>query len=619
MQRRGSSWDVSLDRWDHCRHCGVSGPSGKLLLVEAAVCDQCTVSVEKRIREEQSWQLQKTFQDSLFRFRDWLWAAEGMAACPNSSQVSYACSKKELQKFEGLQRQIADKLLPLETLNRQYHQLARNGHGGAQLRSTIQEINQRWDALKIRTAAIYKRLKHFVNQREEFELERETIRIWLMELDLRLTDVEHFSGGTALEKMIQLQAFRQDVQANAERVDHLLVRGELLIQKSQPEDAEILEEELQDLSSFCQEVFRRVFCFRWRLVSIRLVFENEWLSDQDSDVESDCFTESSLDVAADGETILPLPPSEPGSQSTPKRTSRHHQQVDPNLGGIMDLEWDPSVDVGGSTSHEEEDSSYYSTITGVEPWEEPSPRCRSFPREPLYPLPLPCSGQEDSLGDAWPRAFQEQWEHLRCPLPDEEAPTCSSDKFGLWGLDGFQHPQDLPLEKGAGCQIEPLGFDPKRIESWLGQTCQEKTEVQGTGALPASEWHFSGRSQTSKRRAQKIKAQQPFRRKARLPPRDGAKTGQISQKRWTDSCTAPEVAVEEGLPAPYGVSSQAQKLRRTSALLSRTLLSAFALLLLLLAASASLLALPEPSCLQANSYTSSFHLVLKYINGPPPT
>lgn len=73
------------------------------------------------------------------------------------------------------------------------------------------------------------------------------------------------------------------------------------------------------------------------------------------------------------------------------------------------------------------------------------------------------------------------------------------------------------------------------------------------------------------------------------------------------------------LPAPYGVSSQAQKLRRTSALLSRTLLSAFALLLLLLAASASLLALPEPSCLQANSYTSSFHLVLKYINGPPPT
>lgn len=114
------------------------------------------------------------------------------------------------------------------------------------------------------------------------------------------------------------------------------------------------------------------------------VFENEWLSDQDSDVESDCFTESSLDVAADGETILPLPPSEPGSQSTPKRTSRHHQQVDPNLGGIMDLEWDPSVDVGGSTSHEEEDSSYYSTITGT--WcplwgwwglqVPPQPRCR---------------------------------------------------------------------------------------------------------------------------------------------------------------------------------------------------------------------------------------------------
>lgn len=47
--------------------------------------------------------------------------------------------------------------------------------------------------------------QYFVGQREEFEWERETVQVWLTELDLRLTDVEHFSGGSSLEKMMELQ------------------------------------------------------------------------------------------------------------------------------------------------------------------------------------------------------------------------------------------------------------------------------------------------------------------------------------------------------------------------------------------------------------------------------
>lgn len=59
--------------------------------------------------------------------------------------------------------------------------------------------------------------------------------------------------------------------SNAERVDWLLVAGERLIQRSESRDAVLLEEELQDLVCYCQEVFRRVSCFLRRLVSTRLV------------------------------------------------------------------------------------------------------------------------------------------------------------------------------------------------------------------------------------------------------------------------------------------------------------------------------------------------------------
>ncbi|KAL8219919.1 UNVERIFIED_CONTAM: hypothetical protein K2H54_036239 [Gekko kuhli] len=101
MQKAASSCGLPLARpREGCRRCGLTGWYGQLV-PEAAICSLCTVSVEQRIRAEQAWRQQKAFQDSLFRFQDWLWAAEVTAASANSSQVSYANSKKELQRFEG--------------------------------------------------------------------------------------------------------------------------------------------------------------------------------------------------------------------------------------------------------------------------------------------------------------------------------------------------------------------------------------------------------------------------------------------------------------------------------------------------------------------------------------
>ncbi|XP_032632122.1 nesprin-4 isoform X4 [Chelonoidis abingdonii] len=343
---------------------------------DAASCSVCTASVEKRIRTEQACRLHERVLDSLSRFQDWLRAAELWAASPASSQVPFAVAKEELKKFEVLQRQIQEKLHHLESLNRQYRQLVQANGISLQgwLRAAVQESNQRWDNLQKRAAAILKRLKYFVSQREEFEWERETVQVWLTELDLRLTDVEHFSGGSSLEKMMELQEFQEAVLSNAERLDWLLVSGERLIQRSEPQDAEILEEELQELSCYCQEVFWRVFRFRRRLVSMRLVFEDEWLSDRDTDVGSDCFTDVSLEP--EGEARGP-PPAAWIYQSTPRKAlcCRRRHPFGDACGGSLDLEWDPSVDVGGSTSHDEEDSSYCSAITGVGQWEEPGRRC----------------------------------------------------------------------------------------------------------------------------------------------------------------------------------------------------------------------------------------------------
>ncbi|XP_053124694.1 nesprin-2-like isoform X2 [Hemicordylus capensis] len=532
--------DLPLDPpRDNCRCSRLVGPFVEQLVPPGvAVCNLCTKSVEKQIREEQVWRRQETFQDWLFRFQDWLSAAEATAASPESSQVSFAHSKKELQRFEALQRQVWEHLWPLESLSRQLRQLARSGSAlGPQLRSAVQEINQRWDDLRTRTAAIYKRLKHFVSQQEEFELETETIRVWLMELDLRLTGVEHFSGGTLLEKMMQLQEFKQDVQANAERVDRLLVHGERLIQKSQPEDAEMLEEELQDLSCVCQEVFHRVFRFHWRLGSIWLVLESKWWSDQESDLESDCFTEDSLELVENHEMGLPLPPNGPRCQPTPKTALLRCKRQAPNLVGVVDLEWDPSVDVGGSTSHDEEDSSYYSAITGLGHWEEPSQRCRRSSRQVCRSLTLRCGSQEDSFVQ---NDFQEGWEGF---LTNKEMQLCHSGKSLPRERDGDQHPQTLPRRKGSCHPTEPLGFDPQRVESWLGQAWQEKPEVQGTPAAHGCVPFPSQSQRTGRRRVKRQqKPQQQPKRKTKLT--FIGQPGQICRRKQLDP-HSPDVAIEK--------------------------------------------------------------------------
>jgi len=139
-------------------------------------------------------------------------------------------------------------------------------------------------------------LQHFTSQREDFEGTREGILVWLTEMDLQLTNVEHFSESDVEDKMRQLnvrpltrsvglvmdrqpesdppappQGFQQDITLNTDKIDALIVFGENLIQKSAPLDAVLIEDELEELHSYCQEVFGRVARFHQRLVSRRPV------------------------------------------------------------------------------------------------------------------------------------------------------------------------------------------------------------------------------------------------------------------------------------------------------------------------------------------------------------
>ncbi|KAF7644858.1 hypothetical protein LDENG_00214240, partial [Lucifuga dentata] len=229
----------------------------------------------------------------------------------------------------------------------------------------VHEGNRRWDGLQRRVASVLRRLKHFTSQREDFEGTREGILVWLTEMDLQLTNVEHFSESDIEDKMRQLNAFQQEITLNANKIDALIVFGENLIQKSAPLDAVLIEDELEELHSYCQEVFGRVARFYHRLVNRRPVLEEETGLDNSSNLSrvtswTDGRTkeeEEEEGPAARGQAVchLLMPPLERSGRETPVSVDS------------IPLEWDHTVDVGGSSSHEDdEDATFFSALSDVE-------------------------------------------------------------------------------------------------------------------------------------------------------------------------------------------------------------------------------------------------------------
>ncbi|XP_022621783.1 nesprin-1-like [Seriola dumerili] len=329
----------------------------------------CTMALDRRLRIEETWRLWCKFLDDYSRFEDWLKMAERTAANPNSADVLYTVAKEELKKFEGFQRQVHERLTQLELVNNQYRRLARENRTdrASQLKAMVHEGNRRWDTLHRRAAAILRRLKYFTSQREEFEGTRESMLVWLTELDLQLTNVEHFSESDVHHKIQQLNSFQKEISLNTERIDGLIVFGEGLIQRSSPQDAALIEDELQELHTYCQEVFSRLVRFHQRLSQPPIKEEPE--------LSGTTFSlESSLELIGRpwlGRTQGSLPATPTHLLASPLERSGRETPVSVDS---LPLEWDHTGDVGGSSTHEDdeeeeerdEEGAYFSALSEVE-------------------------------------------------------------------------------------------------------------------------------------------------------------------------------------------------------------------------------------------------------------
>ncbi|XP_036405234.1 nesprin-2-like [Megalops cyprinoides] len=455
----------------------------------------CSLSLERRSRIEETGQLWREFLDEHSHFEDWLRAAEQTTADPNSANVLYTSAKEEAKKFEVLQREVHERIAHLEVLNKLYRRLARENRidMAGKLRDKVHEANRRWDSLHRHIAAILRRLKHFTTQWEEFEGLREGLMFWLTELDLRLTNMEHLSESEAHDKLRQLTVMQQEIDLNGNNIDQLSVSGERLIQKSASADAVLIEEQLNELHSYSQEVFGRVDRFHYRLTHPRVVSEGEQDVEENTERSLEKEEEEGKDAERDDMVQQGL-----CHLATPQEhlASRALASEEP-----IPLEKDHTKDVSASSSREgeEEKASFYrppSETSITEPPSQPSQE----PQEKRYlyqdviqrlgsslthtstpckqgyaKLMLECSGSIDRV--------------KRVSLILDDVGDESPAEQGLTSLTTADKPsgvihrwevlQALSTEPRAHDQPHCPTSDLNNITAWLGRVLPELQQLEG--------------------------------------------------------------------------------------------------------------------------------------------
>ncbi|XP_076591633.1 nesprin-2 [Chaetodon auriga] len=556
---------------------------------------------------ERRWILWHEFMKEHAHLDAWLRLAELAVSSSNPAHVTYATAKDEVRKFERLRREAGSRLVQLDSLTRRNRTLTRLFQGAMQARllASARRCGARWDDVNAKLETISGQLKLFVSEWEGFEAEREELALWLADLDVRLNDVDHLTGNTC-EKLRQLQSFQQCVCVNSGRVNVLLRRGEALIQRSQPADARHIESHLLELLRHCSLVYNNIARTHTRLLSMRLVFEDDWILSQATD--SGCPSESLLEEeGALNKTNLDLPaassrPEDPPSPvhlppPPPSPSSPTHEH--------LGLEWDPSVDIGRSVSRDDADSSYFSASTGL--YHRDGLKRRSY---------LSSLGSDFSHDEQEADLRLEGWlDHAR---PSVFSPI-ESDGGGAQ-LNGDQWVTSTPSRENS----EPISFDGGRVRAWLGVQSPAPPEtrtscsrsVQTDGGVEVECYLEGSHVNAPDSQQGHDNTQQPFPAPSSSPSPDIKASSDWMKHQCRSNLQAEEEpSCPERLPSKQSVTSLS---RDPSSLLSK------ALLCLLLAAALALLAFLiwvglEPACQRSSRMPRSFHLTLRYVNGPPPT
>ncbi|XP_074656556.1 nesprin-1-like isoform X2 [Tubulanus polymorphus] len=293
------------------------------------ICDQAT---KRRLKIEDTWKLWQELFATIKTFEEWLKEVEKISKTPKSTQVDLAVIKDEVRHYEIFQRDLYDKLSQLELLNKQYRHLARESciDTSSDIKTSVYNMNKRWDALsKFSTAAVH-RMRHLLKTREYFDEVSQGLQVWLTEMDIQLTNIEHFSEGTHEAKLQQLQELEVDFNSQSSKISFVDECAVYLMQRCEPSDAVEVDDLLEEFHKCVGSFMKRLTTCKMRL-SKKQQSSSVKEHQDDMDLDTEIYLTASADVSPVHVTYK-LPVDDASNSPKKSQASKSYSDNLPKLG-----------------------------------------------------------------------------------------------------------------------------------------------------------------------------------------------------------------------------------------------------------------------------------------------
>ncbi|UJR37453.1 hypothetical protein I4U23_030156 [Adineta vaga] len=163
--------------------------------------------------------------------------------------------KNEYKTLENFKRTLEDDEKDIQQLKTNYSDIIREhptADTSEEFRIKLKELETRWELLNNCVQETIKNLKYMLTVHGDFQLTQDTLTLWLTDLDVVLTNLEHLSEASSNEKIRQLDDMEKEIREKQTKIEHVRTCANYLLSKTV--DAKGLTVNMNELTKFCQQL-----------------------------------------------------------------------------------------------------------------------------------------------------------------------------------------------------------------------------------------------------------------------------------------------------------------------------------------------------------------------------
>ncbi|CAF1053347.1 unnamed protein product [Adineta ricciae] len=177
----------------------------------------------------------------------------------------------EYRNLENLQRKLDNDDKDIQQIAKVYSDIIHT-HPKADTKgekiSRIKDLSHRWEVLNSTVHESMKNLKYMLSIHGDFQLTQDSLVVWLADLEVVLTNLEHLSEAPLNNKLQQLDDIEREILEKLSKIEYVQTCANHLLNKTV--DARGLTIDVNQLSKFCQQLtdlIKRIKTIKQKLIN----------------------------------------------------------------------------------------------------------------------------------------------------------------------------------------------------------------------------------------------------------------------------------------------------------------------------------------------------------------